>query len=584
MLQSFSLISALCTVGVALTLALLVRRNLDDAVVQEARNAIVHVRAVYNGAISDIALNHAIAPDERASLDHLSDSLLAANQVVALTIYTADGKLWYWNIRGTPPKLQPPGITAALRGNQSDLLIRGSRVDGKDLTLPPGRILQSYGAVLGSAPGRQKGAIEIDASLAAEDAQVSGTIHTVWVGLAAGFGVLYLVFFLLVRRVSGALVKQSAENSRLAAVADARARDARMLNAIGQRLNGEEQIPKVVGQILRSASEAMGFANTALLLMEEDDHLHAVAATGSLATLANEGRRIGLGVGIIGRAALVGRTIYIVDVRQDADYVQWAAETRSEIALPLKLGDDVIGMLNVERPDRDAFSARDRQNLAALADMAAGALQNARLMAEREQNRLTLLTTMANNLDARDRYTAGHSRRVTNYATTIARAMKYDDEALTLLERAGQMHDIGKIGVPDAILLKPDRLNEAERVIMEKHPVTGCEILKDERFLWPALPLIRHHHERWDGLGYPDGLAGNEIPLGARVLAVADTFDAMTSDRPYRRGLSLERAQDAILAGSGTQFDPEVARVMLHVLGDRSLVIERDAGSLVATS
>ena len=143
-----------------------------------------------------------------------------------------------------------------------------------------------------------------------------------------------------------------------------------------------------------------------------------------------------------------------------------------------------------------------------------------------------------------------------------------------MLDRAAQLHDIGKIGVPDAVLQKPARLTDEERTIMELHPVIGCEILQTVRFLQPTLPFIRYHHERWDGKGYPDGIQGTEIPLGARVIAVADTFDAMTSDRPYRKGMSTVRAYDAIKEGRGTQFDAAVAEVMLAVLRDGRLIPE----------
>ena len=162
-------------------------------------------------------------------------------------------------------------------------------------------------------------------------------------------------------------------------------------------------------------------------------------------------------------------------------------------------------------------------------------------------------------IEARDSFTSGHSTRVSEVAGDIARAMNMSFEDIEKLEWAGILHDIGKIGVPDAVLLKPGRLNPEERSIIEAHPVIGALIVGPIRMLGPEVPTIRHHHERYDGKGYPDGLAGEQIPLTSRVMAVADSFDAMTSQRPYRMvPLTVEQAMTEIRSLAGAQFDPDV--------------------------
>jgi HD-GYP domain-containing protein (c-di-GMP phosphodiesterase class II) len=185
---------------------------------------------------------------------------------------------------------------------------------------------------------------------------------------------------------------------------------------------------------------------------------------------------------------------------------------------------------------------------------------------EAEQRELELrasyeatVRALADAVEARDAYTARHAERVAGYGLEIARACGLETEDGPDLEFGFLLHDIGKIAISDAILYKPGRLNEDERDAMRRHPVIGEEIVRGIDFLEGARQIVRSHHERWDGAGYPDRLAGEQIPLAARVFAVADTFDAVTSDRPYRAASSFGEARRVIAAAAGTQFDPVVA-------------------------
>jgi putative nucleotidyltransferase with HDIG domain len=172
---------------------------------------------------------------------------------------------------------------------------------------------------------------------------------------------------------------------------------------------------------------------------------------------------------------------------------------------------------------------------------------------------------LANAVEARDAYTGKHAERVAAYGQAIARAagLRLADDAQ--VEFGFLLHDIGKVAVADAILFKPDPLTANERKLMEQHPLVGWEILRDVDFLGQAKDVVRSHHERWDGEGYPDGLEGEAIPQAARVFAVADTLDALTTDRPYRPGRSLTEARQVIAQGSGSQFDPAVAEALGRV-------------------
>jgi ribonuclease P protein subunit RPR2 len=175
---------------------------------------------------------------------------------------------------------------------------------------------------------------------------------------------------------------------------------------------------------------------------------------------------------------------------------------------------------------------------------------------ELRRSYVATVRALANAVEARDAYTGKHAERVAAYGLAIARAGGLSLADDPEIEFGFLLHDVGKVAVPDAILFKPQPLDATERAVMERHADVGWEILRDVDFLGEAKLVVRHHHERWDGRGYPDGLAGEDIPLAARVFSVADTFDALTTDRPYRPGMALARARSIIDEGSGTQFDP----------------------------
>ena len=185
-------------------------------------------------------------------------------------------------------------------------------------------------------------------------------------------------------------------------------------------------------------------------------------------------------------------------------------------------------------------------------------------MMQLQDTYLMTIEALAAAVEARDPYTHGHTQRVEEYAVIMARALGCDEAEVSAIRRASVLHDIGKIGIEDAILRKQGRLEPEEELRMQRHPVIGVDMLKGIDFLDPVLALIRNHHERWDGNGYPDQLREDEIPLGARILAVADALDAMTSDRPYRAARTFEYAKTEILKGSATHFDPEVVTAFIR--------------------
>ena len=250
---------------------------------------------------------------------------------------------------------------------------------------------------------------------------------------------------------------------------------------------------------------------------------------------------------------------------------------RAVLCVPITLRGKPMGILFLANYQvGHAFTPDHSKLVTDLAAQAAVWIYNAQLFEDREEVILRSLEALANAVDARDPYTAGHSKRVTEYAKMIARQMKYspnDQKPWKGLERGGLLHDIGKIGTPDAILQKAGKLTDAEFAKMKEHPVEGFNILSGLKMLTDELVIVRHHHERYDGKGYPDRKKGDELPMFAWMVSAADAIDAMTSDRPYRKAMSLEVAVEQVRAGAGTHFHPDVAEAVLDAAHNGDLKV-----------
>lgn len=241
----------------------------------------------------------------------------------------------------------------------------------------------------------------------------------------------------------------------------------------------------------------------------------------------------------------------------------------SAMCAPLTCKDEVLGVIYVDtRGTTNAFGKGDLELLVAIAGPSAIAIKNAQYLEKLEQAYNDTLVALSNAIELRDHYTVGHTWRVTNFALETARSLGWDEEKLDEVQMGGVLHDIGKIAVDDSILRKPERLTEEEFAKMKIHPERGARMMQDIEFLLPLIPYCLYHHERYDGKGYPHGMEGENIPIEGRLLAVADTFDAMTSHRPYRRGLAPEIALEELEKCKGTQFDPKMVDGFLAAYKD----------------
>jgi putative nucleotidyltransferase with HDIG domain len=248
---------------------------------------------------------------------------------------------------------------------------------------------------------------------------------------------------------------------------------------------------------------------------------------------------------------------------------------RAALCVPLVSSEGTIGSITVGSHEPDyRFSSDDVRLLSTIANHVTIAVGNIELFSSRQDAYLATVRSLAAAVDAKDRYTRGHSDKVALYAVRIAERIGLSQEQVTSLEMAAYLHDIGKIGVREDILLKPGVLDEAEMRQMRHHPLIGANILQPVAFPWPITPIVRHHHEFYDGSGYPAGLRGDEIPLLARILTAADSFEAMTSDRPYRAGRTTEDAIEELRRYAGIQFDPGVVEAFIEVLEELQIAGE----------
>jgi HD-GYP domain-containing protein (c-di-GMP phosphodiesterase class II) len=244
-----------------------------------------------------------------------------------------------------------------------------------------------------------------------------------------------------------------------------------------------------------------------------------------------------------------------------------------------------IGVLHLDRgPLQDPFNQQDFLFADALAAAVSGAIESALLAAQQREQFIQTVAALGRAVEFRDVYTANHTNRVTEYSLLLAQELRLPAEEVYQLQVGVPLHDVGKIGIEDAILRKPERLTPAEFEQMKTHTLKGAAILETVPSLKPLIPIARHHHERWDGTGYPDRLAHHGISLMARIVAVADAFDAMTSDRPYRKAMPLDRAFAELAAKAGTHFDPVCVSAFLALRPRIEAIVMHNRGAEQATA
>ena len=258
-----------------------------------------------------------------------------------------------------------------------------------------------------------------------------------------------------------------------------------------------------------------------------------------------------------------GKTIATPDVEEDIE----DSEKVTFVLVPLIAHDNPIGLIDIitDSPE-GSITNKDMSLLTILAKQAALSIESVRLYESMKKDQANIIRALSSLVDAKDHYTLGHSQKVSAYAVRVAEKMKLDEKETENIKYAALLHDIGKIGIPDDIIKKPSKLSDDEFKIVVQHPVIGARIIKEIASLAGMVPIILHHHERFDGKGYPNGLKGKDIPVGARIVHAADAYDTMVSARSYRDMLPSELAISELRKNAGTQFDPEIVDIFIGVV------------------
>ena len=366
------------------------------------------------------------------------------------------------------------------------------------------------------------------------------------------------------------------ENTQLFEMHETKIQKLRALEKISRVLNSTLDEKVIIREAMEAATRLMDTEAASLLLIDPvRKELFFEVALGERGEQVKE-IRLKIGEGIAGWVAQNEKPLIVEDVQKDPRFCNKVDQkikfiTRNMICVPIKIKGRTIGVLQaVNKKNRGRFSKGDLENFSSLGNQVGIAIENANLYKELKDTFLSTARALSDTIEAKDAYTGGHTQRVMEYSIAIGRHLKLTPDITENLKLAAILHDIGKIGVDDQVLRKQGRLNKEEKRKMEQHTIIGPRIVRRVRQLQPIISGIRHHHEMYDGSGYPDAIKGEDIPLLARIIAVADTFDAMTSDRPYRKGLSVRSALNEIQQFSGKQFDPKVVHALLaaHEVGE----------------
>jgi len=343
-----------------------------------------------------------------------------------------------------------------------------------------------------------------------------------------------------------------------------------LLSQLSQILNSTLNVKEIRRRAMEATTRLMkAEAGSLLLVDEEKGQLHFEVVSGDkeedIKTIS-----LNFGEGIAGWVAQHGKPLIVNSPEKDRRFFKGVDEktefkTKNIICVPVKIKEKIIGVLEaVNKQGGGRFDEEDLSLFTSLADQAAIALDNSRLYRELEEMFFQTADSLADAIEQRDPYTGGHTQRVTLYSQAIGKYLQLKPSERKWLKITSVLHDIGKIGIEDHILKKPERLSPQEFEMIKRHSEIGAKIVEHIRQLKEIIPGVKYHHEQVNGKGYPDGLMGKDIPALAKIVAVADTYDAMTTDRPYRKAMEKEEAIEEMKRCSGTQLDKEVVEAFVQ--------------------
>ena len=366
------------------------------------------------------------------------------------------------------------------------------------------------------------------------------------------------------------LLATAVENVKIRLYLERRIDEISVLFEISQSITSTLVLDEVLDSIVNFSMEMMNALRCELRLLDESGKLLEVRASRGLSKSFLASTAIKTGEGIIGNCFSQKLPISVVDARKDprTKYITMIKREKLAglLAVPILQRGRSIGVITVYTSKPRDFSQDEIDLLSTFASQASIAIENAQLYANMKEQYLSMVMALAAAIEVKDSYTHGHSTNVMEYAVKIAEELDLPEEEIETIRYAGLLHDIGKIGIKDVILTKRGHLTEAEIDELQRHPEYGANIMERVELLKDIAPLTLYHHERYDGKGYPLGLIGEQIPLGARILAVADTYDAMIADRPYRDAFPFDYVKKEMKKVAGTQLDPEIVKIFFEII------------------
>ena len=341
---------------------------------------------------------------------------------------------------------------------------------------------------------------------------------------------------------------------------------------VSKKVGSVPRMTQMLEQVIKMTQQTLNASAASILLFKDSDQeLYFEVASGPVGKSLRQ-VKLNTQYGIAGQVARTGRPLIVNDVTRSANFHKMIDDTtgfatKSLICAPLIVHRKILGVIEVlNKRDGSEFGEQDLEAVVSVATTAAMAIENTRLHQTVLEAYKNTITALAAAIDAKDPYTCGHSQRVQEYTLLAGAFLSFSNEEMETLEYAGILHDVGKIAVDSRILNKPGPLTASEWEIMREHPIVGADLLTEIPFLEKSSGLVLCHHERFDGKGYPNGNKGEDIPLGARLIAVADAFDTMTTDRAYRPAMSVDAAVRELHNGAGSQFCPVAVKAFISGL------------------
>jgi putative methionine-R-sulfoxide reductase with GAF domain len=338
--------------------------------------------------------------------------------------------------------------------------------------------------------------------------------------------------------------------------------DLELVYGVDKKIRSSPRMTQMLEQVIKTAQKTLGISAASVLLFgDNEEELFFEVATGPVGKVLRQ-VKLSTQYGIAGQVARTGKPLIVNDVTRSEKFHKMiddttGFQTRSLVCAPLLIQRRILGVIEVlNKLDGTEFNEQDLDAVVSIATITAMAIENTRQYQTVLEAFKNTIVTLASAIDAKDPLACGHSQRVMEYTLMAGAYFSFSSEEMEILRNAAVLHDIGKIDIDCCILNKKNALTPEEWDKIRQHPVHGANLLKDITSLEKASDLVLHHHERFDGKGYPSGLKGEEIPLGARLIAIADAFDTMTTGRSYRQPMSIEQATKELKNYSGTQFCP----------------------------